>query len=526
MEKVDIMSLFNQGLYDKVIEEFNKRISQPFNIQEIIAIGISYYFVKDYRMALKLFQEVLEIEPMNQNALFDIIVVLYELGDINSAYIYAQRLLKVNPKEPIAYLVNGLYEVQRGNFQSAIELFKVAQENSEEKEHKEHYERLIQYSKHILIQSQPMVESFLLRKKYVVHIAIDSIYTKEFLEKILTKIKEFKHYIIVTIIWERFVKEGIIDDNIEVLYAKKVNVCEFQYLTNLLLYADKIFLHGNFSLEVFELLVSLNVLYKTYWFIWGGDLYDYFLIENPSQEEVLFETMKRLYNKKFRKIMGSKPDYEFAVQKYGQLGEFVRIAYPVLDNFDVNFATNLRENSVNTNNKTNFNVLLGNSANKTMNHIPTIDFLSTISKTGVQFKVYCPLSYGVPEYGDQVEKAGKEKLGKNFVSLRKFIDKQNYSRLLASMDVGIFNSYRSQAMGNIIKLLLYGKKVVVPAESQIAKVLRDYGFSFVNFEEIVSNPKKLFEPLRKELIEQNQSKVFQLFSTDNLIQMWKKLISE
>lgn len=105
------------------------------------------------------------------------------------------------------------------------------------------------------------------------------------------------------------------------------------------------------------------------------------------------------------------------------------------------------------------NILLGNSASITNNHLEAIDLLKKVGVKGL--KIITPLSYGQDYYADAVESYGNKQLPDNFEAIRKFIPLEKYNKLLSSCQFVVMNHYRSQAMGNIITSLYLGAKVFV-----------------------------------------------------------------
>lgn len=105
------------------------------------------------------------------------------------------------------------------------------------------------------------------------------------------------------------------------------------------------------------------------------------------------------------------------------------------------------------------NILLGNSASITNNHVEAIDLLKNMELTGR--KIFTPLSYGYGPYADAIESYGSKHLADNFAAIRSFIPLQEYNKLISSCQFVVMNHHRSQAMGNIITSLYLGAKVFV-----------------------------------------------------------------
>jgi hypothetical protein len=108
-------------------------------------------------------------------------------------------------------------------------------------------------------------------------------------------------------------------------------------------------------------------------------------------------------------------------------------------------------------------IQVGNSANPTNNTLEILEILA--SDPTMNFKVYCPVSYGDPEYADKVVKKGTELFGERFTGIRHFMDKTLYAEFIASMDILIMNHQRQQGLGNIFSYLYLGKKVYIRSDN-------------------------------------------------------------
>lgn len=219
------------------------------------------------------------------------------------------------------------------------------------------------------------------------------------------------------------------------------------------LVADKIILHGLFSLK-------LNLLFalvwwlpkKSFWVMWGGDFYDA-LSENNTRKWLFHQNVKRrLIPRISGLITYLEGDYEKVKQWYGAKGRwFYCFAY--LSNI-YRGALTVR----NAEQREEVVVLIGNSADPSNCHEEI--FSALLQKEGC-FRIICPLSYGDMEYASRVESLGASLFGERFHSLTDFMPLGEYLKLLAKVDVAIFGHRRQQAMGNTIQLLGNGKKVVL-----------------------------------------------------------------
>ena len=214
--------------------------------------------------------------------------------------------------------------------------------------------------------------------------------------------------------------------------------------------AKKIILHGIFSSHLlYVLALQPWLLKKCYWTIWGGDLY----IHNSIQKDWRWHK-----DEWFRRFVVSRlghfitqieGDYELARQWYGARGRWHEcFMYP--SNLHKDYAiTSQAHHGV--------NILLGNSASPTNNHLEAFERLRPFVRENI--RIYCPLSYGDAEYAEEVIRVGADTFGDKFVPLRDFLSFEKYLGMLSVIDVAIFNHNRQQGMGNITTLLGLGKKV-------------------------------------------------------------------
>lgn len=133
------------------------------------------------------------------------------------------------------------------------------------------------------------------------------------------------------------------------------------------------------------------------------------------------------------------------------------------------------------------NILLGNSAIETNNHLEAIDLLSEIKKNISIDKVVCPLSYGSIEYASIVKEYGSRGIGENFFPLDTFMEYNEYSKILNECTVFVMNSKRQQAGGNIVAMLLKGATVFLREENPFFHLFRSNGLKIFSIQELECN---------------------------------------
>lgn len=134
--------------------------------------------------------------------------------------------------------------------------------------------------------------------------------------------------------------------------------------------------------------------------------------------------------------------------------------------------------------KTGKRILVGNSATPTNRHREVFELLSRFRNDDIE--VYVPLSYGDEAYKTQVLESGKTLLGDIFYPIVDYMPKEDYMRFLSSIDVGIFNHDRQQALGNIYQLLASGAKLYLADDGDTLPHLKSFGFHVCPTSEIIA----------------------------------------
>ncbi|MGV3468706.1 TDP-N-acetylfucosamine:lipid II N-acetylfucosaminyltransferase [Limnobacter sp.] len=287
-----------------------------------------------------------------------------------------------------------------------------------------------------------------------------------------------------------------------IFFAQKVkSTNRYVWLTKQMNQADKIILHGLWDMRALMLLcLQPWLLKKCYWVIWGGDLYTH----KPAKKTRRWwrnEILRRFAIKRFGHfITHIRGDYELAKQWYAAQGVWHEcFMYP----------SNLYYESSKTETQHDgINILLGNSADPSNNHIEVLEKLS--SYVTDEIHIFCPLSYGDAEYAKKVADYGKRIFNDKFNPLFEFMSFNDYKNLLSTIDIAIFNHKRQQGMGNITTLLGMGKKVYLQNNTTSWQFLNEIGLKIYSIDSF--NCIKL----DSESVAQNQKTIQNYFSTIKL----------
>src|SRR5699024_3174975 len=119
------------------------------------------------------------------------------------------------------------------------------------------------------------------------------------------------------------------------------------------------------------------------------------------------------------------------------------------------------------------NILLGNSASYSNNHLEVFDILKNL-EIGER-KIITPLSYGDKEYADEISSIGHKIFPKNFSPLRQFLPLKEYQKITHRCGIVIMNHYRQQAVGNVLDMLYCGAKVYLSKQNTLYHYLERIG---------------------------------------------------
>jgi len=116
------------------------------------------------------------------------------------------------------------------------------------------------------------------------------------------------------------------------------------------------------------------------------------------------------------------------------------------------------------------NILLGNSATPTNNHIEAFEMLKKFKLDNIN--VITPLSYGKTYYFKDILEYGFKYLGKSFQPLKEFIPLDKYRNLMSTCGIVIMNHYRPQGVGNVMAALHMGAKVYLSKRNPLYNYLK------------------------------------------------------
>lgn len=313
---------------------------------------------------------------------------------------------------------------------------------------------------------------------------------------------------------------------------------------------DFIVLH---SLNTFNqrLLANINQDLKFVWIGYGYDYYDLIYEDpndlyqektraivkslTPKKNSIVRNMLRPVANKIFYNNLSKKAliekinffapvlenEYELVASKFdSSFPEYVAWNYGSSADYYSNEEMRHRRPKGN-------NILVGNSAYPTNNHIESFDLLNACDLGNK--KIICPLSYGNSDYANIINNEGRLRFGENFLCLDTFMPREEYFDLISTCSNVIMNHHRQQAAGNITPMLFLGANIFLNEINPHYSFLKKKGAVIFTMNDLSDSPDLLNSRLSEAEIEQNQKILISLSDrratlnkTENLI---KRVIS-
>ncbi|CAD5252984.1 MULTISPECIES: TDP-N-acetylfucosamine:lipid II N-acetylfucosaminyltransferase [unclassified Imperialibacter] len=171
------------------------------------------------------------------------------------------------------------------------------------------------------------------------------------------------------------------------------------------------------------------------------------------------------------------------------------------------------------------NILIGNSASYTNNHLEVFEKLRNFDLTGR--KLITPLSYGDPQYVKAISGIGYQQFPDIFHPLTKFLTIESYNEILSSCSIVIMNHYRQQGIGNILSTIYLGCKVYLSEESILYSFLQRIGCLIFSVEsDLNAENREAFKPLSLPEIEYNRKILIAEISSDKVVSRLQNGVNE
>ncbi|MBD3629505.1 TDP-N-acetylfucosamine:lipid II N-acetylfucosaminyltransferase [Cyclobacterium sp.] len=249
--------------------------------------------------------------------------------------------------------------------------------------------------------------------------------------------------------------------------------------------------HG---LDYFRSIVLVNLPKSTtiIWFLWGMEIHNnanivsknntlgsltYATFYANSKKEIILTRFKDLFRQFFYKITLRGDSPQNAIYKAIRKANYCGILYQEEFQFiKQKIETDIKyfkfsyypiELMVRDNNSmvTSDNILLGNSASESNNHLEAFEILQNLPLR--KRKIITPLSYGKPIYQKVIVEKGEKLFPKNLQPLLDFMPLHEYNTYLKQCGIVIMNHYRQQAVGNVLTMLWMGAKVYLDERNSL-----------------------------------------------------------
>ncbi len=264
--------------------------------------------------------------------------------------------------------------------------------------------------------------------------------------------------------------------------------------------ARKIIFHGLFTKTVIEYIYNNPYwLEKSYWFIWGGDLY-----QAPNTLEDNF------VRKNVAGILTAF-DKEVYEEKYIKPKKYFDLTYPhskcELDLLPIK-------------NEGYTHIQVNNSEDETS--LEMLDILAKFKDENI--RVSTILSYksaGHKDVSDEIIEKGYAIFKDKFNPIKDYLTKEEYAKHLATVDIYISNQNRQQGNGNASVICSLGKKVYTKSETSVYKKYNALGIKYYNtytikeltFEEFIFQDEKVKE--------ESVRKIKERMKDETKVEQWK-----
>lgn len=224
------------------------------------------------------------------------------------------------------------------------------------------------------------------------------------------------------------------------------------------------------------------------------------------------ETPNKVIKKSFRKMDYATILFEEELLNYKDFGivspniDFIKFTYYPLNLVIYNNYDFVIDN----------NILIGNSASYTNNHIEAFEILEKFDFKDL--KIITPLSYGNKEYAEKIVDLGKKIFCDRFFPLTEFMPRDKYQNVLLGCGIAFMNHKRTQASGTVLTLIYLGSKVFLSEKTSIFRYLKRIGCYIYSVERDLNvKNNEVFNLLTIEQMKHNRAIVSSELSLDRVV---------
>ena len=166
------------------------------------------------------------------------------------------------------------------------------------------------------------------------------------------------------------------------------------------------------------------------------------------------------------------------------------------------------------------NILLGNSATASNNHLELFDVIKKIDCGDRDIIV--PLSYGEARYREKII----SHLENGMTPITDFIKRSDYMAMLQACSIVLMNHRRQQAFGTIVIMLHMGAKLYLRSKNPLYHRLKEWGVTVFAIEDLEQDQSNFLKPITQEQADKNREVVADYYSLEHYCERTEKLIQE
>lgn len=270
---------------------------------------------------------------------------------------------------------------------------------------------------------------------------------------------------------------------------------------------EKIICHSLIRSDLIDKLYKEpELLKKSYWQIWGLDLYE---AKRDKKNDFVRKNMKGYIN---------KTDEEYARKKYGMEGKFFDALY--------NFPISKEMLDMTTPKKNEFiRIQINNSCDMTT--FEMLDILSKFKNENIKITTIVSYEpYGNLSYREELVKKGIEIFQDKFEYIYKWLNPEEYAQHLAENDIFIFYQNKQQGVGNALASVYLGKKVFIRNDVSVNKYLNEDGIKIFDSNDIKNMSFAEFIEFKDKEKDNNDKNVQKYFDEKYLVSLWDKVFND
>lgn len=305
----------------------------------------------------------------------------------------------------------------------------------------------------------------------IVHLVNRDKFTSDYVNFMKIKFPEYNHYFFIK---DRGFPQEFLDEK-NIIYYHSLKIFYFdKEVKSIWQKAKLIIISGFWGFQNKLYLMPDSFWKKTLVQFWGGDFYSYrrksFFNKNRFKTWICLKRCRGYINL----IDG---EYEKLLEVFHIPKE--HYVAPMANNplKEIDFGTLRKKRRDST-----LNILVGNSATRENQHKEAYEILSRFKDEDIE--IFSPLSYGDEDYRDEAIDYGKYFFGDKFKPIVDYMEYYDYIKFLSTIDVGIFNNNRQQALGNISRLLAMGKRIYIRKDTSMWDSLIARGYKLSSIDEL------------------------------------------